>query len=231
MTRCKSWIAIIALLIVATAIVSAATPQKAEAATLRARLRIAHARLDQARLRLKAAQAALDAGTAAAAAPAAAPPVVAATDVTTTVPAVAVTPPPSLDQLKAKVAAAARAVSRLEKRVRLLQAAYRTQRRLAAWASQGRWRPIITVAAARYHVNGAGIYRMMLRESGGRRFAGSGTAFQGLFQYYPGTWHASWNPWRSASIYNGMAQIFATCYAVHKGMGPRMWANTFASAY
>ena len=43
--------------------------------------------------------------------------------------------------------------------------------------------PIIEVAAAKYHVSAAGMYRMMMRESGGQRFAGSSSAFKGLFQY------------------------------------------------
>ena len=69
------------------------------------------------------------------------------------------------------------------------------------------------------------MYRMMMRESGGRRYAGS--TFKGLFQYHPGTWTASWNPWRHDSIYDGSSQIFATAYAVHRGWGPRMWPNTY----
>jgi hypothetical protein len=75
------------------------------------------------------------------------------------------------------------------------------------------------------------MYRMMMRESGGQRFAGSGTAFKGLFQYHIGTWAASWNPWRHDDIYDGSSQIFATAYAIHKGMGPSMWTTTFASQY
>jgi hypothetical protein len=218
-TRCKSWIAIVALLIVATAVAAAAAPQKADAASLRARLHRVDSRLQQARQRLQDAQAALTAALAG-------PPLAAA-------PAAQASPSatPSLDQLKAQVARAERLVRRWERVFRRLQSAYRTERRLARWARTGRWRSIIAVAAAKYHVNAAGIYRMMVRESNGQRFAGAGTSFKGLFQYYTGTWAGSWNPWRSASIYDPVAQIFATCYAVHRGMGPQMWTTTYALRY
>ena len=108
---------------------------------------------------------------------------------------------------------------------------YRRQQQLAAWERSGTWRPIIEIAAAKYHVSAGGIYRMMMRESGGHRFAGSSSAFKGLFQYHAGTWTASWNPWRGDSIYDGSSQIFATCYAVSRGMGHSMWTTTFASQY
>jgi hypothetical protein len=75
------------------------------------------------------------------------------------------------------------------------------------------------------------MYRMMMRESGGQRYAGSSGSFKGLFQYCSGTWTASWNPYRSDSIYDGSSQIFATAYAISKGMGPQMWTTTFASQY
>ena len=113
---------------------------------------------------------------------------------------------------------------RLAKRVRL-------QRRFAAWESHGEWKPIIRMAAAKYHVKADGMYRMMMGESGGGRFAGSSTAYKGLFQYWTGTWAASWNPYRHDSIYDGSAQIYATAYAIHKGMGAQMWTTTWASQY
>ena len=90
---------------------------------------------------------------------------------------------------------------------------------------------IIKVAAAKYHVSANGMYRMMMRESGGQRYAGSSSAVKGLFQYWTGSWSASWNPWRGDSIYDGSSQIFATAYAISKGMGPQMWTTTFASQY
>ncbi len=224
MTRCKSWIAIVALLIVATALATAATPQKAEAATLSARLHRVDSRLQQAKQRLQDAQAALAAalaGSAVATTPATAAPMTSAAAPGMT----------TVDQLKASVVKAQRRVHHWERLLRRLRSAYRTQRQLARWAHQGRWRPIIAMAAAKYHVNAGGIYRMMVRESNGQRRAGASSSYKGLFQYYTGTWAASWNPWRRASIYDPVAQIFATCFAVHKGMGPQMWTTTYSSQY
>ncbi len=227
----KSWIALAALLIIATALVAAALPERAEAATLRGKLRAAKHSLRESRQRLARAQAALAAA------------LVAETPATTTATAGAgatadpVTPnpvptvAPSLEELRAKVVAKRRAVKRWKQRVQRLAKRYRQQQRLAEWERRGNWLPIIKIAAAKYHVNAAGIYRMMMRESGGRRFAGSSTAFKGLFQYWTGTWSASWNPWRHDSIYDGSSQIYATCYAVSRGMGPQMWTTTFASQY
>jgi soluble lytic murein transglycosylase-like protein len=216
-TRCKSLIAILAILIVATALATAVTPQKAEAATLGARVHRVDSRLRQARQRLQEAQAALAAalvGSPVATAPAA--------------PAAATSP---VDQLKAKVIKAQREVRHWETVLRHLRSAYRTQRQMARWAHKGDWRRIIAVAAAKYHVNADGIYRMMVRESNGQRFAGASSSYKGLFQYCPGTWAASWNPYRGASILDPVAQIFATCYAVHRGMGPQMWTTTYSSQY
>lgn len=97
------------------------------------------------------------------------------------------------------------------------------------WNRQGAWRPLIEIAARRYKVNPDGLYRLMMSESGGRRYAG--TTYKGLFQYYPGTWTASWNPWRSTSIYNGWAQIRATAYAISRGMGPGNWPASYPRAF
>ena len=91
---------------------------------------------------------------------------------------------------------------------------------MATWERRGKWMPIIEIAAAKYHVKADGMYRMMMRESGGQRYAGASCAFKGLFQYWTGTWAASWNPWRHDSIYDGSSQIFATAYAI-----TRAWAR------
>ena len=231
MTRCKSLIAILAITIVATALATAVTPQKAEAATLGARLHRVDSRLQQAKQHLQDAQAALAAALVgstvalAPVAPAAAVPAAAGA----AVPASAVASP--VDQLKAKVIRAQREVRHWERVLRHLRSAYRTQRQMARWAHDGDWRKIIAVAAAKYHVNADGIYRMMIRESNGQRFAGASSSYKGLFQYYPGTWAGSWNPYRGAGILDPVAQIFATCYAVHRGMGPQMWTTTYSSQY
>jgi len=115
------------------------------------------------------------------------------------------------------------------KRVEDLARRVRRRERIAAWNRRGEWRPLVELAARRYGVNAAALYRLMMYESGGRRTAG--TTYKGLFQYHPGTWKASWNPWRGASIYNGWAQIRATAYAIKRGYGPHMWPSTYPRAF
>jgi hypothetical protein len=233
-TRCKSLIAILAVLIVATALAAVALPQKAEAASLKGKLRAAKLALRVSTDRLKAAQKAL--------ALAAADPTLGTTPDPTATPSPATTPiptatpspapaAPSVAELKARVVKARRAVRIWKRRVERLARRYRLQRQMADWERRGKWMPIIEIAAAKYKVKAAGIYRMMMRESGGQRYAGSSSAYKGLFQYHTGTWTASWNPYRHDSIYDGSSQIFATCYAVSKGMGPSMWTTTFSSQY
>lgn len=139
--------------------------------------------------------------------------------------AASVAPAPSIEELRRRVITLRRAVRAWRGKVHRLSVRYAVQRRLAAWNRSGNWGAIIRVAAARYHVSAGLIYRMMMYESRGRRYAG--TMYKGLFQYYPGTWSGSWNPYRRSSIYDGKAQIFATCYAVGKGWGPRMWPVTY----
>jgi hypothetical protein len=219
-SRSKSWIAIVAIIVVATAVAAIAVPQKAEAASLKGKLRSAKLALRHSSDRLKAAEADLAA--------------VATAGLTTTgtnaTPMSAATTP-TVDELKARVDRARRAVHIWKQRVHRLTAQYRAERRMAMWESRGTWMPIIEIAAAKYHVSASGMYRMMMRESGGQRFAGSSSSFKGLFQYHTGTWAASWNPWRHDNIYDGSSQIFATAYAISKGMGPSMWTTTFASQY
>ena len=58
------------------------------------------------------------------------------------------------------------------------------------------------------------MYRVMMCESGGDRFAvGGGSRWFGLFQYVPATWRGIWNPYRSAALTDAKAQIFATARA------------------
>ena len=137
----------------------------------------------------------------------------------------------TVEALKARVAKARRAVHIWKQRVHRLAKRFRFERKMAEWERRAKWMPIMEVAAARYHVKADGMYRMMMRESGGRRFAGADGAYKGLFQYWTGTWSASWNPYRNDSIYDGSSQIFATAYAISRGMGPQMWTTTFASQY
>jgi len=224
--RRQSLIAILAFLIVAIALTTAIIAPDADASTpLRGKLRIAKRELRQARERLQAAEAALAAALAGTTDPAGT-----MSSQASEAPA-ATTTPPTVDQLKAKVAKARKAVRVWQKRVRRIARRVREQLQIADWERHAKWMPIIEIAAREYHVKADGMYRIMMRESGGRRFAGADSAFKGLFQYWTGTWAASWNPWRHDSIYDGSSQIFATAYAIHKGMGPQMWTTTFASQY
>ena len=223
MTRFKSWTAILALLIISTALTNAVITPKADASALKGKLRHAKRELRHARQPLTAAEAAVAAMLSATASGTTTDP---ATTTTSAAPA-----SPTLAELQAKVDKERRAVRRWKHRVRRLARRVHLQRRLAAWESHGTWKPIIRIAAAKYHVKADGMYRLMMRESGGRRFAGSNTAFKGLFQYWTGTWAASWNPYRHDSIYDGSSQIFATAYAIHRGMGAQMWTTARASQY
>jgi hypothetical protein len=101
--------------------------------------------------------------------------------------------------------------------------------RIQRWNRSGQWKPLIEIAGRRYGVSATGLYRMMMLESGGARTAGC--MHKGLFQYCPGTWTGSWNPWRHQSIYDGWAQIRATAYALSKGMGPGQWPHTYPMAF
>ena len=230
MPRRQSRIAIIAFLIVATALTTALTtavitPDAQASTPLRGKLRVAQRALRQATDRLKAAEAALAAAQIGITDSVA---LLAAQDLA---PSPAAAAPASVAQLKAKVAKARRAVRIWRQRVQRIARQVRQQVQMADWERSAEWMPIIKVAAAKYHVKADGMYRMMMRESGGRRYAGASSPYKGLFQYWTGTWAASWNPWRHDSIYDGSSQIFATAYAIHKGMGAQMWTTTWASQY
>jgi len=230
-SRCKSWIAIVVILIIATALAAVALPEKADAASLKSKLRQAKLALDRSKDRLETAEAALAAAVAVDTSLATTTTGPAATPAPTPSPTTTPQPALTVEELKAKVAKARKAVRVWKQRVRRIARQYRLQQNLVRWERRHQWMKIIKVAAAKYHVKAGGMYRMMMRESGGQRYAGANGAFKGLFQYWTGTWAASWNPWRHDSIYDGSSQIFATAYAIHKGMGPQMWTTTFASQY
>ena len=226
MPRRKSWIAILAILIVAIALTTALATPDADASTpLSGKLRIAKRALRQANDRLKAAEAALADALAGTTDPAA------VLSVEATTQRLAAAAPVSVEELKLKVAKARKAVRIWQARVQRIAGQVRQEQQIAEWERHAKWMPIIEIAAKKYHVKADGMYRIMMRESGGRRTAGANSAFKGLFQYWTGTWAASWNPWRHDSIYDGSSQIFATAYAIHKGLGPQMWTTTFASQY
>jgi hypothetical protein len=63
------------------------------------------------------------------------------------------------------------------------------------------------------------MWSVMMCESGGNaRASGGGGRWLGLFQYAPGTWGGSWNPYRRESIWDAKSQIFATAKAWSIGM-------------
>lgn len=63
------------------------------------------------------------------------------------------------------------------------------------------------------------MYRVMMCESSGNpRASGGRGAWLGLFQYDPRTWRGNWNPYRTQSIWDARAQIFATAKAWSIGM-------------
>jgi hypothetical protein len=224
-TRHVSRIAIVASLLVAIAVTTGLVVSDAGAATtLRGRLHIAQRELKKASHRLDAAQAALEAALSADATVTAPAPTPVA--LTATAPAA-----PAVSTLQAKVDKARSEVRVWKKKVRALAAKVHQEEQIAAWERDRDWMPIIKIAAARYHVKADGMYRMMMRESGGNPRAGACSAFKGLYQYWTGTWANTWNPWRHESIYDGSSQIFATAYAISRGMGRQMWTTTFASRY
>jgi hypothetical protein len=94
----------------------------------------------------------------------------------------------------------------------------------------GPWWPLIKSAAAADGIWAEGLYRLMLAESGGVATCSNGVDY-GLFQYSPGTWKGSWNPWRTASILNGGTQVKATALAIHLGYGPSWWPSTYPWAF
>jgi peptidoglycan hydrolase CwlO-like protein len=95
----------------------------------------------------------------------------------------------------------------------------------------GEWWPIIKRAAAANGVSADGMYRLMMAESGGSATIVGAGGYHGLYQYSLTTWRGSWNPYRSASIYNGEAQIKASALAISRGWGPSFWPTTFDWAF
>jgi hypothetical protein len=230
-SRCKYWTVIFAVLIIATALAAVVVPQKADAATTKSRLSSAKHALNVSRDRLKSAEAALAAAEATQAGLGTSTTDPSATPTPLATPAATPAPALTVDELRARVLKARKAVRVWKRRVGSLARQYRLERNMVRWERKRQWMKIIQVAAAKYHVKADGMYRMMMRESGGQQYAGSSTSFKGLFQYYTGTWSSSWNPWRGDNIYDGSSQIFATAYAIHKGMGAQMWTTTYASQY
>ena len=100
-----------------------------------------------------------------------------------------------------------------------------------ATGGQGQWWPLIQSAAASHGVSARGMYRLMMIESGGSASVVGPGGYYGLFQYAPSTWKGSWNPYRSASITDGAAQIKATAHALHLGYGHQWWDPSYSWAF
>jgi len=211
-TRCKRALTLIALTILASTTLFIAAAAESQAATLAAQLRTSRRDLDLARDALAYAQA-----------------------VPVLIPALPGSHSPAGAAHRWVVHLAKLRVQRLATRVAHLEALQRQTAQatlLQRYAAAGDWRPIVAVAAQQKHISAAGLYRMMQLESGGRlHAAGSGGAYLGLYQHSPSTWRGNWNPWRDRSIYDGVAQIWATATAIHRGYGPDMWPNTYPAAF
>lgn len=95
----------------------------------------------------------------------------------------------------------------------------------------GPWWSLIQSAAAANGVSARGMYRLMMIESGGSAAVVGPGGYYGLFQYAPSTWRGSWNPWRSASISDGAAQIKATALAIRQGNGHAWWDPSYTWAF
>jgi len=96
---------------------------------------------------------------------------------------------------------------------------------------QGQWWPLIQQAAGANGVSARGMYRLMTIESGGYASIVGPGGYYGLFQYHPSTWKGSWNPYRSAGITDGAAQIRATALALKMGYGHAWWDPSYSWAF
>ncbi len=96
---------------------------------------------------------------------------------------------------------------------------------------QGQWWPLIQAAAGANGVSARGMYRLMMIESGGSASVVGPGGYYGLFQFASTTWRGSWNPYRSASITDGSAQIKATARALHLGYGHAWWDPSYSWAF
>lgn len=204
-TGTRLWIALLALLVVATTALTV-VPPKAGAATFSEQLRTSRRELRRAEARLDVAQAALAA-------------------------AFLAHQRRGTGVLVREVSRKRHAVGFWRAVIRDLA---RKQAQLDSAASlerAGDWRALIDRTARKYGVNADGLYRLMMMESGGKVRAVGAGRYYGLFQYALGTWKGDWNPWRGESVFDGSAQIEASAYAIKKGMGRSLWGNTFPVAF
>ena len=92
----------------------------------------------------------------------------------------------------------------------------------ASGPASGAYADLINAAAAKYGVNAQDLSGIMLCESGGYRFAQSGS-YYGLFQFSKSLWSGSWNPYRNEDIFT-TNQIFAAALYISLG-GRGAWPN------
>ena len=138
--------------------------------------------------------------------------------------------PEEIAPLQQRADARARLAARATERVRQLAGLVRRLARIETWNRRGQWRPLIDLAAHTYHVSAAGLYHMMMLESGGQRTADSGP-YHGLFQFMDSEWARSWNEWRDHSIYDGWSQIQLAAKCISRGMGPSIWPLTYRMSF
>jgi hypothetical protein len=204
-TRTRSGIALLALLVVATTVLVAA-PSRASATTLKEQIRIARIEVRHAQGVLVDAEAALDAATAA-------------------------HQKRGLGSLVLAVSKGKRAVRFWKGALADLLAKQAKIEAAQQAADTGDWKTLCRRAAKKYGVSADGLYRLMMMESGGEPRAVGAGRYYGLFQYALVTWKGDWNPWRGRSVYDGAAQIEASAYAIKKGMGHSLWGNTYPAAF
>ena len=218
MTRTRVWIALLALLVAATAALMLGPPM-AGATTLSEQLRTSRRELRRAETRLDGVQAARAAA-------------ILAHRIARQKGGIGV--------LVRKVDLSRHAVrfwkalirDLLEKQTQIVSAASQAQIVSATSAERaGDWCTLVDRAARKYGISAGGLYRLMMMESGGKVRAIGAGRYYGLFQYALGTWKSDWNPWKAESVFDGSAQIKASAYAVKKGMGRSLWGNTFPAAF
>jgi len=132
--------------------------------------------------------------------------------------------------LQARAAKRQRLARRWSAKVERLQKRLSERVQIEKWNRRGQWRPLIAIAARRYGVSQAGLYRMMMLESSGQRHVVSGP-YHGLFQFMHREWAESWNEWRDRSIYDGWSQIQLAAKCIGRGMGPSIWPLTYRMAF
>ena len=135
-----------------------------------------------------------------------------------------------MTSLQTRSAGAARMAHRWTVKVDRLQQRVRQLVRIERWNRRSQWKPLIAIAARKYGVGRAGLYHMMMLESGGQRTADSGP-YHGLFQFMDREWAAGWNEWRAHNIYDGWSQIQLAAKAISRGMGPGVWPLTYRMSF